>query len=65
MRTSISSELKEPLESSAIVGLFAGKKVGEKPSPETHYDIKTIHSPTGYLKNKQEVLEEIKRFICA
>ena len=57
--------VNEPLESSAIAELFPGKKIGEKPSPEARYAIKTTHSPSGYLKNKQEVLEEIRKFVCA
>ena len=71
VRTTMAKHMKlinlvtEPLESSAIAGLFPGKKIGDKPSPETHYAIKTIHSPTGYLKSKQEVLEDIRRFACA
>ena len=56
--------VNEPLESSAIASLFPGKKIGEKPSPEAHYAIKTVHSPTGYLKDKQAVLEDIRRFAC-
>jgi nucleoside-diphosphate-sugar epimerase len=71
VRTSMAKHIKlinlvnEPLESSAIADLFPGKKIGYKPSPEAHYNIKTIHSPTGYLKTKQEVLEDIRQFVCA
>lgn len=57
--------VNEPLKSSAIIDLFANKKVGDTPSPQAKYNIKTIHTPSGYLKDKGAVLADIKRFICA
>ena len=63
--TKLVNLVNEPLQSKEIINLFAGKTVGEKPSPEALYDIKTIHTPSGYLKDKAAVLAEIKRFVCA
>jgi hypothetical protein len=63
--TKLVNLVNEPLESSAIIDLFANKKVGDTPSPQAKYDIKTIHMPSGYLKDKGAVLADIKRFICA
>lgn len=55
--------VNEPLGSAAIISLFSGKKVGEKAGPEVHYDIRTRHAPSGYLKDKAAVLREIAAFV--
>lgn len=60
--------VNEPVKSAAIIDLFAGKQVGQKPSPEAHYDLRTIHAQklggkNGYIKPAATVLKEIAQFV--
>lgn len=59
----------EPIASKDIIqNFFPGKKVGQKPIPEYHYDLHTQHSNLWgkdgfYVYSKDEVLEQMSKFI--
>jgi len=59
----------EPVGTQELIDrFFPGKVVGEKPSPEGHYDLKTIHADVfgqkgSYICSKQDVLKQLSTFI--
>jgi hypothetical protein len=59
----------EPLATSEIIdSLFAGKQVGQKPSPEAHYDLHTRHAhhwgKNGrYIYSKLEILDDLRAYL--
>jgi nucleoside-diphosphate-sugar epimerase len=59
----------EPVCTGELIGrFFPGKRVGSRPAPEIHYDIRTRYSrewggPPGYLASSGDVLGEIGQFV--
>jgi hypothetical protein len=59
----------EPVSTSEIVnGFFPGKKLGQNPAPEVHYDLHTIHGSLrgkdgNYLYSREEILRQMGAFI--